>query len=136
MNTGQPETHQSSPSETIHMYDPPDGLMDSRLVLLSAISFIMLTVAGGEPAGLHARVNAVGPQGRTGTGKRRQRRTLGQKGHLRKKLLSGRWAWPRRGWSMRVENCPTSFHPGHPGRAVRGCYAQEKRRLSGQRMLD
>ena len=63
LNTGQPETHQSSPSETIHMYDPPDGFMDSRLVLFSSISFIMLTVAGREPAGLHARVNAVGPQG-------------------------------------------------------------------------
>lgn len=38
---------------------PPDLPVDSRLVLLSLASFIMLTVAGGEHGGFDTQVNAV-----------------------------------------------------------------------------
>lgn len=76
------------------------------------------------------------PQSRTGTGKRRQRRIIGQKSQLRKVGMA------KKGVIWRVDNCligcwkqesPIHSHPEH--QVVNSHYAQEKGGLSDQRSL-
>ena len=93
----------------MHTYDPPDLLLDSRLVLLIPISFIVPTVAGGEPAGFHTGVNAGYPQEQDRNWQEEVEEDPWAEGPSKEGTAIWEVGMAKKGLSRKVDNCPKSI---------------------------